>query len=682
MAGSSNRFSRFWQELRRRKTDRVIVFYAATAFGILELVDIVAPALSLPGWTMTFVLILLLAGFPLFVIFSWVFDITPDGVEKTKSRSERKKQQDGTELRRWKSSTLAGLLIILGLVVFSIVRNNLGATEIRRMEKTIAVIPFDNYCTDEEFEFLGDAIPNAIITHLAISNEFEVVSFTAISKYKGNEKPSIRQIGKDHNVNFVVEGSIEIINDNVSINVQLINARTGYHIWAREFEGEKKELQAIRAEINLKIAEELKIALSPAEIEQIESYPTSSSEAYLTYISGNVVSENVFYYLILGNRYADSISFENAIKMYSRAIEYDPLFALAYAKRAITYAWGYYTRTLNESSIEKCKADIDKAMVIDPDLTEARIAFGFYNYYCIQDYQEALKHFRKASEQSPQNWEPMFYTAMVLRRNGEWRTSQSLLTKVMRHKPMNALVLTNIGLSYDYLRNYDSALIYHEKAIKLMPAWSAPYENKISTLLLREGTTKRARETLDTAALNTGKSFGMTSIYLDIYDSEYEAALRKAEQLNPSDFNDPGEKFLLLAAIFSLLNKPDLAERYYKSALDFYKKQLADDSDNALTYANLGLSYAGLNNKIYAIEAGEIAVNLITSDVMAKNDMLIILAQICVMVGKFEQATRHIEYLLENPFLLSVNYLKLDPVWKPLLDYPGFRKILPKYSSI
>lgn len=421
MAGSSNRFSRFWQELRRRKTDRVIVFYAATAFGILELVDIVAPALSLPGWTMTFVLILLLTGFPVFVIFSWVFDVTPAGIKKTKSGSERKKPYDEKELKRWKSSTLAGLLIILGLVVFSIVRSNLGATEIRKMEKTIAVIPFDNYCIEEEFEFLGDAIPNAIITHLAISNEFEVASFTAVSKYKGADKPSIRQIGKVHNVNFLVEGSIEIINENVSINVQLINARTGYHIWAREFEGKKKELQAIRAEINLKIAEELKIALSPSEIEQIERSPTSSTEAWLTYISGNVVSENVFYYLILGNRYADSISFENAIKMYSRAIEYDPLFALAYAKRAVTYALGYYTRTLDGSSIEKCKADIDKAMVIDPDLTEARIALGFYHYYCLQDNREALRHFKKASEQSPGNWEPLFYMAWCSGETGSGR---------------------------------------------------------------------------------------------------------------------------------------------------------------------------------------------------------------------------------------------------------------------
>lgn len=270
---------------------------------------------------------------------------------------------------------------------------------------------------------------------------------------------------------------------------------------------------------------------------------------------------------------------------------------------------------------------------------------------------------------------------MVLRRNGEWQTSQALLIKVLKHKPLNALILTNIGLSYSYLRDYDSALIFHEKAIKLFPAWSAPYENKISTLLLREGTTEKARETRDTAVLKTAKIFSMAGIYFDIYDGKYDEALRKAEQLSQSDFNDPGEKFLLHASIFSLLSKPDLSEKYYKSALGFYKKQLEDDPDNAVTYANLGLSYAGLKNKIYAIEAGEIAVNLITSDMMAKNDVLIILARICVMVGELEQAMGHIKYLLENPSLLSVNYLKLDPVWKPLIDYPEFNTILLKYSS-
>lgn len=680
MAGGSNWFSRFWQELKRRKTDRVIVLYAAAAFGILQLIDVVSPSLAFPQWVMTMCIIIAAAGFPVVLVISWVFDITPVGIEKTRPLTEKQKQKAAREIRKWKSSTLISIIVITALIIYNIFENRIGATELRRMEKSIAVLPFDNYCVGEEYEFLGDAIPNAITTHLTISHSFNVLSFTTVSKYKGRDKPSVRDIGKIHNVNFVVEGSVEVAGDKVSINVQLIRTKTDYHVWAKEFTGDKNDLQAIRAEINLRIAEELKIALSPSEIKQIESKPTSNSEAYLNFISGNVVAENVFYYLILGNRYADSISFENAIKMYSRAIEFDPLFALAYAKRAITYSWGYYTGVFGTGTIEKCRDDAGKALAIDPGLTEAWIARGFYFYYCEQDYEEALKQFNKASEQDPDNWEPLFYMAMVYRRFGNWETSQALLRGVIRNLPRNALILTNIGLSFDYLRNYDSAVIFHQKAIEVMPNWSASYVNKMGSLLLKEGSTEKIKSVIDAATLATSDLMPLTRIYIDIYDGNYEAALLKAEKADISVFGNPGERALLFASIYSLLGEREPSEKSYRSALDLFKKQLAEEPDNYYAYAGLGISYAGLGNKIYAIEAGEIAVRMVNSDVMTKNDMLLNLARIYLMTGETDKAIRQIEYLLDTPSFVSVNYLKLDPEWRHLSGNPEFERILLKYS--
>ncbi len=690
MAEKSNKFSRFWQELKRRKTNRVVVVYAATAFVILQLVSILAPALLLPDWTITFIIILLAIGFPITIIFSWFFDITTGGIEKTKPLSEKKKHKTESEIRTWKSTTLISIIIIIALIGFNIVRGSIGSNEIKRSEKSIAVLPFEIWCDTKEYSHLGDAIANEINTHLTNIKEFHVISTTSTSQYKGPDRPTLKQIGKELNVNYIVEGSFELLKGDVSVNVQVINAKNDYHIWAKEFNGKLEELQSIRASINIKIAEGLKVVLSPEEKEQIEKDLTTNFEAYSRYLSGNKITGMAWHFFLRGNLYTDSTSFKDAINNYDKAIKYDPAFALAYAKRAITRSSIYYIGgSKNSDNILKCKEDIDKALEIDPELTEAQIALGFYYYYCKQDYPEALKHFKEASDQNPENWEPIFYMALVHRRYGNWATSQSLLTKVLKYNPQDALVLTNIGLSYDYLKNYDTALIYHDKAIKVMPNWESPYINKIETLIRKNGSTGDAKNLMDTAILKTGKSFIKIKILLDIYDGKFEEALiqtkkilYKTDLFDNTFLNNHGEKLLLCAMVHSYLNNPDRARTYFDSALVFLKKELIKDPENSMKYSNIGIAYAGLKSKSKAIEAGEKALKLTEDNALKESDRKRDLAQIYVMLGDFDSSLKQIDDLLKNPSCFSLKLMQLDPVWKPLIYQPGFQKILTGYSKI
>ncbi len=188
MAGRPNKFSRFWQEVKRRKTDRVIVLYAAAAFTILELADILAPALSFPDWTITFLIVILAIGFPVTVVFSWFFDFTPGGIEKTKPVSEKKKHKEEAELRTWKSTTLISIIVIIALIFYNIVKGSIGAHEIRRLEKTIAVIPFENLSGNKENEWFGDALTDEIIMQLCKINTFDVRSRTTMLQYKQTKR--------------------------------------------------------------------------------------------------------------------------------------------------------------------------------------------------------------------------------------------------------------------------------------------------------------------------------------------------------------------------------------------------------------------------------------------------------------------------------------------------------------
>lgn len=341
MEEESNRFSRFWQEIKRRKTDRVIVLYAATAFVILQLADILAPALSLPSWITTFIIVVLAIGFPVAGILSWFFDITPKGIEKTKPVSEKKKHKVHENVSVWKSTTFVSIIIIIALLAFNIVKGTVGTGEIRRMDKTIAVLPFTNMSDSNEHSYFGDAITDEIIMQLQKIEKFTVRSFTSVLQYKERDIP-VTAIARELEANFIVEGSVQTFNDRFRIRVQLVNAVKDYHFWGDIYEEEWKDIFTVQLEIAKKIADNLKTVLTRDEIRRIEKHPTDNASAYSEYLSGKQIGDEARYFFLRGIRYTDSTGFENAIRSYDQAIRYDSSFALAYAKRAILYTWSYY----------------------------------------------------------------------------------------------------------------------------------------------------------------------------------------------------------------------------------------------------------------------------------------------------------------------------------------------------
>jgi tetratricopeptide (TPR) repeat protein len=569
-------------------------------------------------------------------------------------------------------------LVILTLTYFFLPEHRRSSGT---LEKTIAVLPFEKWFSDKDYSYLGDAVASQINSQLRAVKTLYVISFNSTRHYIVSDMPSFKQIGKECGANILVQGSVELSDNNkdITINVQLINTKNNNPIWDDKFKGELDSLQTIRSKIIIKIAQELKVDLSPEEVKKIGTGLTKSSDAYKNFLSGNYQDEAASL-AMMGKKYQDSTSYELAIKMYDKAIMYDSSFALAYARRAISRSWAYVTGSLTDpGNIEKCKQDIDKALKINPKLPEAQNAYGFYYCYCKKNFGKALEYFQLASDLDPGNWQPIFYLATVYRSMGEWNKSQALLTKVLKYNPQDALVLTNIAASYCYLRDYDSALIYNDMAIKILPNWTAPYINKISVLCLKEGSTKEARHVIDTAIKNTNSKFQKMKILLDIYDLKFEEALINTELADPSVFIDQGDKLLLYAMIHNYLNHHDLSKIYYDSALVFFKKKLKEHPESATNYIQIGNAYAGLKDNFRAIEAGKKAVELSTSTVK-KDDMLTGLAEIYIKCGDYKNGFRQINDLLKSPSYLSVKLLMLDPVWKPILDKPEFKELLSDYS--
>jgi tetratricopeptide (TPR) repeat protein len=460
-------------------------------------------------------------------------------------------------------------------------------------------------------------------------------------------------------------------------------------IWGDIYDFKIDSIFSMLKDISTKIAISLKTDLSPEERNQIDNKQTRNPIAYINQIQGDINSEDAQYNFHQEDKYfkglSTSASLRSAISSYDNAIKSDSNFAYVYARRAIIRSWainfGYFDKINIETNKEKCLEDIEKAVKIDKDLTEAQVALGFYYYYCKEDYGKAREHFKNALIKEPHNWHFKYYFALILRRTGYWEESQKLMAEVLAFNPQDALLLTNIGASYFYLHKYDTALQCHDKAIEILPGWSSPYHNKMEALLLKYGNTKEARNVLDTAIRKTGNSFQETKILLDYYDGKFKEALNQVELSDPKDFINQGERYMLFARIYSCLNNAVMARTYYKFALNFYTNELIDHPKSPNAFSCKGISYAGLKNREKAIEAGEEAVKLAEDDKIERMDRKQALAQIYCMTENFDRGLKQIEELLKNPSNISAKFLLLDPIWKPLTNWPEFQAILGRYSN-
>lgn len=568
------------------------------------------------------------------------------------------------------------LLFLAGLyAIFKFSGNDAGLG--RPREKSIAVLPFEQLGDDKENIWLGDALAAELINQLSNISVFRLRPINSVLRYKGNLK-TFPDIGREVNANYVIEGSYLKIDEKFRINVNLIDAKKNEQIWGKSYEPTWADMSEMHVDIAEQIASILKTVPSPEEKAKIEKNPTRNAVAYMNYLSANVESQKALSFYFSGNQFIDSLNlasnFSSAITMYDRAIRNDPNFALAYAKRSIARSWGFHTGQLDESHIDKCKADADKAFELDKDLADAQVALGFYYYYCTEDYQEAISHFRTAADMDPGNYQPPFYMAMVYRKMGDWKKSQDLLIKTIEKEPQDALALINIGTSFTYTHSYDTAVTFYRKTIDAMPGWSGPYNSLIENLILKDGNTIEARKVLDTLTARTGERQQYYKILLNIYEGKYRDALKELQSSSDEDFESRGWRYLTAGLIYRLVNDQATAKIYNDSALTVYKQKIIENPNDCYAYSCSGLVYAGSGNVIDALIAGKTAVELASDDALTKSDMISNLGKIYIMTGDFANATRQVDFLLNNPSAFSLNLMKVDPEWKKLAETPEFKE--------
>lgn len=567
------------------------------------------------------------------------------------------------------------LIVVIGcLTVFYIIYRT---KQLSDTDNTIAVIPFTAPEDDYELKSFAVGSMDAIITKLQEVKSLTVRGRLSSLQYLDTKK-SLAELRKELKTNYLVEISIRRTSKELKMWIGLTKTRSNKELWANIYDINEEQLMPLFTEIVQIIARNLNVNFTHEEIINIEKDLTKNTDAYVNYLSGNARL-----FMAMGEKFVDSLSFISSIKMYDKAIESDPDFAVAYARRAIARSWGIHAKQLGAANIDKCWSDINTALKINKDLPDVQIALGFYYYYTTKDYVNALLSFNTAFVRDPEDYQPLFYMAMVYRAMGDWEQMYSLINRVIRFNPREPLYLTNIGTSFDLLHKLDSALIYHQKAIDINPEWPAAYANKIETLLRKYGNTKKAYIVLDSAIRNTKQKNNDFKILLDIYDRRYEDAFREAARSNFEDFDIGGKKYLNLATISSLMNKTQDAEMYYDSALVVLDLELSKDTSIAEIHSLLGIAYAGKGKSKEAIAEGEkaIALTVREKNKLDESNMIINLARIYTLLGLYDKALFYIDYSLRNPSNFSVKLLQVEPVWKPVLNRKEIKALIQEYQN-
>jgi TolB-like protein/Tfp pilus assembly protein PilF len=599
----------------------------------------------------------------------------PESWEEERIPYERKEPVASKMFRPESTKMLIGLLLLILVLAGAFVIYKVAS--LVHTSKTIAVIPFTNPKDDNTLRTLCIGSMDAIISKLQELKKLTVRSRFSSLQYINTEVP-LSELREKLNINYLIDINLVGTKDNLKMWVGLTSTKRNKQIWSDQFEVNEKQLMSLFTEITETLASELNVVSTPEEIKNIKQDLTQNPDAFANYIIGNARL-----LAAMSNLFVDSASFMSAIRMYDIAIGYDPDFAIAYARRSVARSWGYYTGQLNSTQIDKCWSDIKTAEKINKDLPDVQIAYGFYYYYCKKDYLNALINFYTASLMDPEDYQPLFYMALVYRKMGDWEKSQNMIHRVIKLKPQESLYLTNIGLSYTYLHSYDSALIFHQKAIDANPGWAASYANKIQTLILQNGNTDKARIVLDSATKNVEGGIKEYNIILDIYDGRYADAMEEAVKSDSADFTASGNKYLYLASINGFLNKPETADRYFDTALVTLDLLLRKDTTNKIVLGYHAIANAGKGNVDLAIKEGKRALELAVEnkDKMEESDMKMILMQIYTMVGKYDYAMEDAEFLLNNPSCLSLKLMQLDPGCRPLLNLPAYKTLLKKYSD-
>ncbi len=469
--------SNFFAELKRRNVYKVAVAYAVVAWLIIQVATQVFPFFEVPNWAVRLVVLVLVLGFPVALIFSWAFEITPEGI-KLESEIEGNKS-----ITRSTGRKLIGVTAILGVVALSLLLFQLTHPKSKtpnefpprpQDSKSIAVLPFDNLSRDPDNAFFADGVQDEILTRLAAVADLKVISRTSTEKYRSKPE-NLREIAQQLGVTHILEGSVQRSSDQVRINVQLINALTDAHLWAESYDRKLIDTFAVESDVAKKIADTLKAKLSGSEKKALAARPTDNGAAYQLYLKGR------FFW----NKRTGA-DLHTAAAYFRQAIEADSQYAEAYAGLAqAELLIPVFGAGRPAEFFPKAKDAAQRAIDLDETSAEGHTAMAMLQLFDFR-FAESEKQFRRAIELNPNyatahHW----FGNSLLVTLGRFDEAVAEGRRAIELDPLSLIINADLGSTLIVARRYDEAIAQLQHTLQLDTNFAYAHWNLGEALYLK-----------------------------------------------------------------------------------------------------------------------------------------------------------------------------------------------------
>ena len=394
MTDQSNKLAKLWRELKRRKVVGMIISYAVVAFVLLQLANLLEQSLDLPAWFDKIVGILLIIGFPVVIIFTWIFDVSSKGITKTASEPEKEPPLQSSK---------------------------------PIPNKSIIVLPFDNISSDPEQDYFSDGLTEEIITDLSYIKDLLVISRSSAMTFKGTKK-KITEIASDVNVRYVLEGSVRKSENNLRIVAQLIDATTDTHLWAEKYNGTIDDVFDIQEKVSREIADALKVKLDPEADKEIEKHSIQNIQAFESYLKAR---SEIWRFTEEGLERALH-HLENGLKLIGDN-------ELLLAAKGMVY-WQYINAGINPDKkyLQEIHEIIKKVFVLNFDFAHAYFLRGVYNYK-IQNIKAAVKDLKTAIQIDPNHSDSLMELTRIYISAGKTDAARPLVRHLLDIDPLTPL---------------------------------------------------------------------------------------------------------------------------------------------------------------------------------------------------------------------------------------------------
>ncbi len=658
----------FFEEVQRRKVYRVAAAYVIAAGGIIQLASAAFPAWDLPNWALRLVIVLLLLGFPIALILAWAYDVTPSGIQTTPPIPT-------SSLKGRRRNLL--FLVAMGIVVslaagFFILPRAIA----HKVDKSIAVLPFENFSDDKENAYFADGIQDDILTNLSKINDLKVISRTSVMGYRGKAQ-NVREIGETLGVSNILEGSVRRSANKVRVTVQLIDTTTDQHIWAEDYDGDLTDVFKIQSDLAMKIATALQAKLSPAEKEHMERKPTEIGEAYLAYERAHDLQSS---------SYEDLARLKEGEQAYEKAVQLDPNFALALARYSQLESWIAHAFVTPERR-EKARALAIRAAQLQPDLPEAHLALGFVYYYVDKNFDAAAREFEIARQGLPNDSEVYLALGAIERRQGKWTESNASLEKAVALNPRDTWAMQNLAINYEMQRDFDGANRVLDRALAVTPAAFGLKELKAKVAVEERGDFSLAQELMASMErAQIGPEIRLQLAFEHVQGflllRKFDDAVREAEKI-PDDALTafPGGlcgKYLNIGVARKWNGDEKGAREALEKAKALAEEEIKQTPNDASAHARLAQTLAGLGQKDAAMGEISKAQELLpeSKDAFDGPGITETAAEIHAIFGDAAGAVSILEGLLQRPSSVSVAVLKINPIWDKIRNDPGFQKLI------